>query len=261
MGKQVVLISEDQKLGSILMIALVDPGRLVTVGAASELPEGGEEAIEAIVLDLPLDSRRRAYAEVRERFAGRVLVPVDTGSETSDWPPDPDRHVLVRPFHLADLIAGVQGPDRPQRGEAEGQRRRSLRRLRSGVPWPVPARGAGGVAAAPPAAEPAPGPAAGRRPRRVAGTATAALAVLLAGIGAGMLLKPDPPRPASEAPGPVVRQLVVTRPGPAPSSCTAAVDDADATISYLIAKIRDGRLRRSLAQYTSNSQACRQAGR
>jgi hypothetical protein len=89
-----------------------------------------------------------------------------------------------------------------------------------------------------------------------------AIVVLLAGIGVGLLLRPESPKRPSPAavPATTVQPPVVTRLGPAPPSCLAALDDAEATISYLVNHIRDDRLTRSLAQYQVHRNSCRTAG-
>lgn len=96
---------------------------------------------------------------------------------------------------------------------------------------------------------------------RVVGAVATVLVVLLVGIAAGMLIEPDRPLKASPAPAPIVKERVVTRIRPAPASCIAAIDDASAAISYLINKIRDERLTKSLGQYEDNRRACQTVGR
>jgi hypothetical protein len=54
---------------------------------------------------------------------------------------------------------------------------------------------------------------------------------------------------------------VQIRKAPPPAACTDAVDDADAVISYLVAKIRDERLSKSIQDYGANARACRRTGR
>ncbi len=476
---RVVMVSNDQKLGAILTIALADPGQLSIVESPRELPELLKRGIDAVVLDLPAESRRRAYDQVRERFQGRLLVRVDSGNDTSDWPDDPNRRFLVRPFQLAELVASVEGAGEP--GQDPASRRRFLRSAHEApttVPEAQPSPGAAPVQGVPPArpgqagaaagavagpgprrpaaakpapttpgsgrqavarpaagqptratggapgqarpgrpatppgagttAKPASGPAAARpaarqptkatggapagarpgqpptpagarpgqpptpagarpgqpptpagakpgqpptpagakpgqpatpvggsasaptarpkttRPRpgvgaaaglsreaqpapgppraepaipservrsamadalaaqrrireqagagaaeaaprkggpRVVGAVATVLVVLLVGIAAGMLIEPDRPLKASPAPAPIVKERVVTRIRPAPASCIAAIDDASAAISYLINKIRDERLTKSLGQYEDNRRACQTVGR
>jgi hypothetical protein len=225
MNEHVVLIANDQRLGAILTMALADRDRLAIIHSPRELPDPREREIGAVVLDLPAGSRRGAYDEVRRRFQGRLLVPVETEKDTSGWPPDPNRRFLVRPFQFSDLIAGVRGTDDPGQGADPGRRAVRVRVVRA---------------------------------------VALGIVVLLLGIAAGMLLEPDRrPTQASQppAPAPVPRERVVTRVGPAPAPCTTAIDNANAAISYLINKIRDERLTRSLSQFTVNGRACRAMGR
>ncbi|HEV8162869.1 MAG TPA: hypothetical protein VGR74_00140, partial [Actinomycetota bacterium] len=97
----------------------------------------------------------------------------------------------------------------------------------------------------------------GRR-RRVLLSVAAGLVLLLAGVGIGIAIGPNEPQQVSSAaPQPVVQ----IREAPPPAACTQAMDDADAVISYLVAKIRDERLSKSIQDYGANARACRRTGR
>jgi hypothetical protein len=123
----VVLISRDHRLGAILTMALPTPEGLTLLGSAAELSDAPEAAIDAVVLDLPADARRVAYEELRQRYEGRVVVPVDHARDTNGWPPDTKRRFLVRPFQVADLIAGVQEPQETSVAERAARYRRLFR--------------------------------------------------------------------------------------------------------------------------------------
>ncbi|HEV8164990.1 MAG TPA: hypothetical protein VGR74_11185, partial [Actinomycetota bacterium] len=123
----VVLISRDHRLGAILTMALPTPEGLTLLGSAAEVPDAPEAAIDAVVLDLPADARRVAYEELRQRYEGRVVVPVDHARDTNGWPPDAKRRFLVRPFQVADLIAGVQEPQETSVAERAARYRRLFR--------------------------------------------------------------------------------------------------------------------------------------
>jgi hypothetical protein len=168
----VVLISRDHRLGAILTMALSAPEQLTVLDSPAEVPESLEVEIDAVVLDLPADSRRDAYDELRQRYEGRVVVPVDNAKDTSGWPPDAKRRFLVRPFHVADLIAGVQEPQETSVAERAAKYRRRFRLTRNQAPaFPS-------LTAAPSAAdEPSPAPpAAAATPEEPAGTAPEELA-------------------------------------------------------------------------------------
>jgi hypothetical protein len=145
----VVLISRDHRLGAILTMALPTPEDLTLLGSAAEVPDASEAAIDAVVLDLPAEARRDAYDELRQRYEGRVVVPVDNARDTNGWPPDAKRRFLVRPFQVADLIAGVQEPEETSVGERAARYRRLFRWNRQQAP-------AFPDLATPPAAEQAP---------------------------------------------------------------------------------------------------------
>jgi hypothetical protein len=142
----VVLISRDHRLGAILTMALPTPEGLTLLGSAAEVPDAPKAAIDAVVLDLPADARRVAYEELRQRYEGRVVVPVDNARDTNGWPPDAKRRFLVRPFQVADLIAGVQEPQETSVAERAARYRRLFRWNRQQAP-------AFPDLAAPPAAE------------------------------------------------------------------------------------------------------------
>ena len=154
----VVLISRDHRLGAILTMALSAPEQLTVLDSPAEVPESLEVEIDAVVLDLPADSRRDAYDELRQRYEGRVVVPVDNAKDTSGWPPDAKRRFLVRPFHVADLIAGVQEPQETSVAERAAKYRRRFRMTRSQAPaFPS-------LTAVPAADEPSPAPPAAATP-------------------------------------------------------------------------------------------------
>jgi hypothetical protein len=130
----VVLISRDHRLGAILTMALPTPEGLTLLGSAAEVPDAPKAAIDAVVLDLPADARRVAYEELRQRYEGRVVVPVDSARDTNGWPPDAKRRFLVRPFQVADLIAGVQEPQETSVAERAARYRRLFRWNRHQAP-------------------------------------------------------------------------------------------------------------------------------
>ena len=105
----------------------------------------------------------------------------------------------------------------------------------------------------------------GRRTWRVVLGAAAATALFLAGALVGTILASDRPNllaaPAATAAPAAPASTVAPRPAPAPKACADAIDDADAAISYLVAKIRDERLSESLKRYGEHARACRIATR
>jgi hypothetical protein len=169
----VVLISRDHRLGAILTMALSAPEQLTVLDSPAEVPESLEVEIDAVVLDLPADSRRDAYDELRQRYEGRVVVPVDNARDTSGWPPDAKRRFLVRPFHVADLIAGVQEPQETSVAERAAKYRRRFRLTRNQAPAFPSLTAAPSVADEPspaPPAAPAPEEPADTAPEELAGT-------------------------------------------------------------------------------------------
>jgi hypothetical protein len=406
----VVLISRDHRLGAILTMALSAPERLTVLDSPAEVPESLEVKIDAVVLDLPADSRRDAYHELRQRYEGRVVVPVDNAKDTSGWPPDAKRRFLVRPFQVADLIAGVQEPKETSVAERAAKQRRRFRWSRHQVPALPALTAAPARTAEPQAAEEPPGgeeplaaadeqapeertdadggpetvefvmddeeepeiaaagqaeaeepeatsedeagatvedsvafedaqaaedeeddealleelqglvlgdagedeglqadaaqpqaeppedePAADAAPRRpplpvqasvamaeavalqqwleaeeakrlrrrrrlVVANVAGGLVLLLAGVGVGRALAPEQPQQVTTPPQPP-QQKAQVHSAVTPDACIAAMDNADQVISYLVAKIRDERLSRSIQAYGANARACRSTGR
>jgi hypothetical protein len=84
--------------------------------------------------------------------------------------------------------------------------------------------------------------------------------LLLAGVGIGRALAPEPPQQVTTPPQPP-QQKVQLHSAPTPPACSEAMDNADQVISYLVAKIRDDRLSRSIQAYGANARACRSTGR
>ncbi|HEX6675967.1 MAG TPA: hypothetical protein VF486_13165 [Actinomycetes bacterium] len=423
-------------------MALSAPEQVTMLDSATKVPGRHEAEIDAVVLDLPADSRRDAYEELRQRYEGRVVVPVDDARDTSGWPPDAKRRFLVRPFQVADLIAGVQEPQETSVAERAATYRRRFRwnrhqgppafplatmpptadrptapppRAAEAAPEPVaeepvaeepiPAEPTADQAAAV-APEPVPEEADGtgeaevatevddepatvefameeeaeagvtaeeaepatadgeaadggeatddeaaaaaaeqdatgveedaeaapevdealvaeleelvlaetgegteaaagqptpledlpaeeepsvpplpvqagvamaeavalqqwleaeetkrarQRRRLILANIVAGLVLLLVGVVIGRAISPEPAQPASTPATP--RQPATVRTAPPPAACTAAMDNADQVISYLVAKIRDERLSKSIQEYGANARACRTTGR
>jgi hypothetical protein len=360
----VVLISHDLRLGAILTMALPMPEGLTVLGSAAEVPDAPEAEIDAVVLDLPADTRRDAYEVLRLRYGGRVVVPVDDARDTNGWPPDAKRRFLVRPFQIADLIAGVQEPEETSVAEQAARYRRLFRRNRHRAPafpdlskpaTPRPTEppeasteteeaaeaeaaetgaeepaeagdreAAAAAAVAVPDEDRAPSqedvalaaawvrqaeesrpegevgrpaalaarPSTGGQPpslqvqagvamakavavqqwleteeakrsrgrrRRLMANVAAGVVLLLVGVGIGMAIDSEEPQQLSPPDSP--QQVVQIRDAPPPAACTQAMDNADAVISYLVAKIRDERLSESIQDYSANARACRRTAR
>jgi len=375
LGLHVMMICQDPELVSDLATALGEVDRLTVVESPAAVADHDGREVDAVVVDLPAEARKAVCDQVRERYPGQLVVPVDDGDEVAGWPPDPARRVVVRPFEAAELVAGLE-PDRLSAGQAaEARRQARLRPLGTarptGVepldPAAIPAAAGNGqregapdraapdaqatpaadAAAQTPGARAAPAPdaaagtpeapatpaaeaaaeapgtraperlstdqplwdpppvpalpssdelaklgtigttvdrAADRRPvildrlqatpepreapgrrgvLRVVLATVAALALFVVGALVGTTLidgrtslaaapaattSPAPP-PSTAAPGPA----------PPPQACADAMDDADAAISYLVAKIRDQRLSDSLKRYGEHARACRAA--
>ena len=362
MGLHVMMICRDPELVSDLATALDELDRLTVVESPVAVDHGGLE-VDAVVVDLPAEARKAVCEEVRERYPGQLVVPVDDGDEVAGWPPDPARRVVVRPFEAAELVAGLEPEMLSPEQAAEARRQVRLRPLgqvrpagaepldpsasptagsADGDDGPGDAGSAGAQATLrPPGTEAAPGAAAPlgaaappgtpgaeaperlspdeplwdppavparpgrggqakvgamgttvdrtpgaadrrpvildrslgdpvpqeapsrRRTWRVVLGAAAATALFLGGalVGNGLASgRPDlAATPVTTVAPPTPVPTFAPEPAPPAKACADAIDDADAAISYLVAKIRDGRLSESLKRYGEHSRACRAA--
>jgi hypothetical protein len=108
MPHEVVLISNDASLASIVQTVIPMPGTLRILRASTELPPEHEFRAETVVLDLPADIRLAARAEVRKRYSGRLLVALSSEDEAEGWPDDPACRFLVRPFQVDEVGAALR---------------------------------------------------------------------------------------------------------------------------------------------------------
>jgi hypothetical protein len=169
--RRLVLLSESAGLAAVLT-CLLDPRDRLTRSAWTDDAAGDRHLADAdlVVLDVPRDARAAAFAQVRRRYRGPVVVLVDRGDKGRGLPPDPGRTLLARPFSTDDLRAALNlGPAEPPAQAAP---------TRPAPPTPAPSRPAPATPAVrrPPApAGPGPWPAvpepraAGREPRRGGG--------------------------------------------------------------------------------------------
>ena len=94
-----------------------------------------------------------------------------------------------------------------------------------------------------------------------------AVGLFSAGVMVGAVLAGGSREPARQAVAavtslaPSVTAVPTTAPARqvSPPACAAAIDDADAVISYLVSNVRDQRLTRYLQRYRAASGACRRA--
>jgi hypothetical protein len=142
MAHDVVLISNDASLASMVQTVIPTPGTLRILRSSSELPAEPEFGAETVVLDLPADIRLAARTEVRRRYSGRLLVALSSEAEAEGWPDDPACRFLIRPFRVEEVGEALRAPVPEPQTAAPPAR-------------PEPAEI--GAAAAPPALSPRPG--------------------------------------------------------------------------------------------------------
>ena len=287
MAHDVVLISNDASLASMVHTVIPMPGTLRILRSSTELPPEHEFGAETVVLDLPADIRLAARAEVRKRYSGRLLVALSSQAEAEGWPDDPACRFLVRPFQVDEVGEALRAPVPEAGGTARPARRRPAEIGAAAAPRALSARpGTPGVlftdAPASPAngavdqdrgkdlapavvAEPEPRLRRRRGGRRglLAILAIVALAAVAAfggvAIGRTSVDLENRSDSGSTTPGraapPAAPPSTAARSSQA-AACADAMDQADAAISYLFAGIHDERLSKAMQQYRDDRRIC-----
>jgi len=221
--QNVVLISKDSSLASVLEAMIAGPRALRILGSSSEFPDPAEFAADTVVLDLPYRVRWAAFQQVRERYSGRMIVTVSSERETEGWSPDPACWFLVRPFGADDVLRALRAPvpPGPAARAASATRRRRPAGREAGPPRPA-------AAPAPRVAEAAPEPAS-----RLSSEES------LWEVDSGATTSPGTQAPTVEPAVaiPIAGELEVARPVtlvPSLASPPAAPDDEDAAPSPLV---------------------------
>jgi hypothetical protein len=70
--QNVVLVSKDSSLASVLEATIARPRALRILSSSSEFPGPSEFAADTVVLDLPYRARWAAFLQIRERYSGRL---------------------------------------------------------------------------------------------------------------------------------------------------------------------------------------------
>jgi hypothetical protein len=264
MPHDVVLISNDASLASMVQTVIPVPGTLRILRASAELPPKHEFRAETVVLDLPADIRLATRAEVRKRYSGRLLVALSSADEAEGWPDDPACRFLVRPFRVDEvgeaLRAAVPIPD-----EAAEPPPASPAEVAAHAPILTHAPA---LASAPSATIPAPSPEQRHRRGSRRGLLASLLVVVMAaaavfgGIAIGRAsVRLENRGPASSK----VTASQVARPASPPvtasrssqaDACADAMDQADAAIAYLVEGVRDQRLTQAMRRYRDDRNIC-----
>jgi hypothetical protein len=126
-GRHVMMICRDPERVSDLAAALDEVDKLTVVDSPAAVVDHDGVTVDAIVVDLPADTRRAVYQEVRERYRGQLVVPVGHPAGGAGGPPDPARRVLVRPFPATAMVAGIRSDRLSAERAAEARRQVRLR--------------------------------------------------------------------------------------------------------------------------------------
>jgi hypothetical protein len=108
--RRVVLLTRDPQLAAVANRLLENGDRMVRYRSATELADWSEPAVAAVILDSPPEARRLAYKQVRDRYAGPLIMLLDRDERRPDLPPDGARHFLHRPFKVAELSRLLHAP-------------------------------------------------------------------------------------------------------------------------------------------------------
>jgi len=274
--RQIVLLSRDTSLVALFAAALSSQDELTVVESVGELAAELSSDTDAVMLDLPAEIRRELYEQVRERYRGRLLMAADHESETREWPADHARRFLIRPFPVAELAKGLRMPIAPvPLPSAEPALAETVETPAPPPPPPPPELVAPARRLSSdeplwerPPALPAPAPAATAllpdHARRVLLLVAAVVVLVLAAGVAGVAVGRSSARAAPaetftpSAPAPPTPATTIVNRTLTPSACDAALQDADAAISYLIGHVTDQRLSKALNQFQNDRRACRQ---
>ena len=103
MERLVVLLSRDPGLVAITDHLLSNGDRIAHFRSAAELSDWSTPTVAAVVLDSQPQARRLSYKQVRDRYAGPLVMLLAKGERRPDLPPDRARQFLHRPFQAAEL--------------------------------------------------------------------------------------------------------------------------------------------------------------
>ena len=102
MSRHVVLLRRDPSLGLALRALLHGTGKvteLINIQAWSALQA---DAVDAVVIDLPVPRRKQAVDLIRSRFKGRLVLVLDPIDDPAGVPSH-DCSVVQRPFEIVEL--------------------------------------------------------------------------------------------------------------------------------------------------------------
>jgi hypothetical protein len=108
--RQVVLLSRDTGLASIVGLAMANGDRVAHLHSPAELTDWSPVAVTAVVLDSRPPNHQLSYKQVRDRYRGPLVMLLDRGERRPNLPPDGARRYLHRPFSAADLAAVLARP-------------------------------------------------------------------------------------------------------------------------------------------------------
>jgi hypothetical protein len=119
----VLLLSESAGLAAVLGRLLEREDQLTRLGSVRELAARETFAgVEAVVVDAPRVGRSAALEHLRDRYAGPLVVLVESGGGPVSLLPNEELTILHRPFSADDLGAALGLPPLEQRRRRAGSR-------------------------------------------------------------------------------------------------------------------------------------------
>jgi hypothetical protein len=103
--RQVVLLSRDIGLASIVGLTLANGDRVAHLQSPGAMAEWSPTAVAAVVLDSRPPNHQLSYKQVRDRYRGPLVMLLDRDEGPPNLPPDGARRFLRRPFSATDLGA------------------------------------------------------------------------------------------------------------------------------------------------------------
>jgi hypothetical protein len=103
--RQIVLLSRDIGLASIVGLGLANGDRVAHLQSPAAVADWSSAAVSAVVLDSRPLNHQLSYKQVRDRYRGPLVMLLDRDEGRPNLPPDGARRFLRRPFSAADLAA------------------------------------------------------------------------------------------------------------------------------------------------------------
>jgi hypothetical protein len=109
MARRVVLLGGGAVLAAALRALLHPDDRITEVDELRDWLWELNAEIDAVVVDLPVQSQMSAVVRIRAGYSGRLIVVLDSADEHPDFHAELDCVVVRRPIDMAQLSALLTG--------------------------------------------------------------------------------------------------------------------------------------------------------